>query len=393
LKFEFATAGRVVFGAGCSRELGPLSREFGRRIAVLTGRSPDRHPGPWQSLADAGAIVIRLPWTGAHSEPDVEMVVTLARLLCTERAECVVGLGGGGVLDAAKAIAALATNPGDPLNYLEVVGRGAPLQVPPLPVIALPTTAGTGAEVTRNAVLNVPTHQAKVSLRHPLMLPRLALVDPELTHAVPRELSATTGMDALTQCLEPMVSARANPFVDALAAAGLQRAARSLRCVCADGSDAPAREDLAFASVCGGMALANAGLGAVHGLAGPLGGLYPGTAHGALCAALLGPVMAANLRALRLRSPAHPAIAAYQRVAALLTGHPAASADEGVAWIHALAHDLGIPNLKALGLPGAERPVMVQKSQQASSMKANPIPLTDAELNQVLLDAGLPNCG
>lgn len=387
--FEFATAARVVFGEGRATELGTIARGFGQRIVLLTGRNAHRHDGPLRSLESAGVYVHPIAWSAAHSEPDLDFVVEVARQVRETRAECVIGLGGGGVLDTAKAAAALATNHGDPLTYLEVVGRGEPLRANPLPVIALPTTAGTGSEVTRNAVLNVPSHRAKVSLRHPLMLPRVALVDPELTYSVPADLTVSTGMDAFTQCLEPIVCSRANPMADAIAWMGLERAARSLRAVHGDGADVVSRHDLALASVCGGMALANAGLGAVHGLAGPLGGLFPNAAHGALCSALLAPVMHANIQALRQRAPKHPSLNRYQKIARRLTHNNDATADAGVEWVRQLAADLGIRGLNELGLPATERGLMIERSLISSSMKSNPIALTAEELSKILTDAGL----
>lgn len=389
MNFEFATAGRIIFGPGRSVEIGALTREYGRRAALLTGANADRHPGIRASLTAAGITVVPLHWIGRHSEPDIALVIELARQLREAEVQCVVGLGGGGVLDAAKAAAALATNPGDPVDYLEGVGRGTALHHAPLPVMALPTTAGTGSEVTRNAVLNVPSHRAKVSLRHPRMLPRVALVDPQLTHSVPPELTATTGLDALTQCLEPLVCNRSNPMSDALAWTGLNRAVRSLQRAVKNGADADAREDLALASLCGGLALANSGLGAVHGLAGPLGGLCPAAPHGALCAALLAPVMAANVRALRERAPTHPALERYTAVARTLTGRSSASPEDGVAWIQSLNANLSIRDLQGLGLQSNEQPLMIEKAQTASSMRANPITLTPAELAEILTAAGL----
>jgi alcohol dehydrogenase class IV len=235
----------------------------------------------------------------------------------------VIGLGGGSVLDAAKAIAALMTNGGHPLDYLEVVGRGQALRVPAAAMIAIPTTAGTGTEVTRNAVLGSPEHHVKVSLRSPLMLPRLALVDPELTYDLPPALTASTGLDALTQLLEPFVSHQGNPMTDALCREGLRRAAQALPRVFANGQDRAAREDMALASLFGGLALANAKLGAVHGLAAPIGGMFPAP-HGAVCAALLPHVMAINVRALRDRQPDAEALRRYDQAAQLLTGNAAA---------------------------------------------------------------------
>ena len=208
---------------------------------------------------------------------------------------------------------------GELLDYVEIIGRGQALTKPSAPFIAIPTTAGTGSEVTRNAVLASPEHRVKVSLRSPLMLARVALVDPELTYDLPPALTASTGLDALTQLIEPFVCLRANPMTDGLCVEGMRRAARSLRVAFTDGQNKSAREDMAVASLFGGLALANAGLGAVHGFAGPIGGMFPAP-HGAVCAALLPHVMTANIRALRQRAPGSEALRRYDKVARLLTG-------------------------------------------------------------------------
>ena len=386
MNFEFATAARIVFGPGRVTELGVLAREYGQRLVLFTGRQPDRFPAVRRAFADAGLCPVAIPWIPASSEPDLASVLAWADRVREVKAECIVAVGGGGVLDAAKAVAAFATNPGDPFAHLEVIGRGEPLRFAPLPVIAVPTTAGTGSEVTRNAVLTVSEHRAKVSLRHPLMLPRVALVDPQLTHSLPPDLTASTGMDALTQCLESLVCTRANPLSDAVAWAGLRRAARSLHRAFAVGEDAAAREDMAVASLCGGLALANAGLGAVHGLAGPLGGMFS-VPHGALCAALLAPVMTANIRALRERYPESSALARYTEIAGILTGNKIATAENGVDWVWTLAQTLGIIGLKDLGVDIAAFSLVADKAASASSMKANPIGLTPAELMTVLYDS------
>jgi len=295
----------------------------------------------------------------------------------------VVGFGGGSVLDSAKAIAALLTNGGELFDYLEVIGRARPLARAAAPCVAIPTTAGTGAEVTRNAVLASPAHRLKVSLRSPHLLPRVALVDPELTYDLTPALTATTGLDALTQLIEPYVSSRANPLTDALCADGLRRAARSLRRAVENGRDPAAREDLALASLLGGLALANAGLGAVHGFASPIGGMFPAP-HGAVCAALLPHVIEANLRAFRARAPNHDALRRYDEVARLLTGEPHATADDAVRWARKLVADLRIPTLASYGLARTDFPTLVSAAAKASSMKANPIALTPDELAGIL---------
>jgi alcohol dehydrogenase class IV len=297
--------------------------------------------------------------------------------------DLVISIGGGSVVDTGKAIAALMTNPGDLLDYLEVIGKGKALTQASAPFIAIPTTAGTGAEVTRNAVLASPEHHVKVSLRSPLMLPRLALVDPELTYSLPPELTASTGLDALTQVIEPFVSVRANPMADAFCREGMRRAARSLRRACDDGDDASAREDMSLASLFGGLALANAGLGAVHGFAGVIGGMFDAP-HGAICARLLPYVMEVNLRALEERAPEGDALHRYDEIAQILTGKDEASAMDGVTWVRELCEALNIPPLATYGMRQADWPAVVEKSAVASSMKGNPIQLTSDEMEEIL---------
>ncbi len=379
-QFEFATAARVVFGAGRLKEAGSIARSFGTRALVVTGRSTNRAQ-PLLALLDAAGVGhSTFPIAG---EPTTHEIRAGAERAEAEHSELVIGFGGGSALDAAKAIASLATNSGDLGDYLEVIGKGQPLTQPALPIIAIPTTAGTGAEVTRNAVLASPEHRVKASLRSPFMLPRVALVDPELTRDLPPELTACTGMDALTQLIEPYVCVRANPLVDGLCVEGMRRAARSLRRAFEHGDDANAREDMAVASLFGGFALANAGLGAVHGFAAPVGGRFPAP-HGAVCAALLPHVMEMNLRALRQRAPQSETIRRYDEIARLLTGRAQASADDGVAWVRELCATLGIKPLRTWRISAADIPALVANAKQASSMKANPIALTDGELAEIV---------
>ena len=277
VRFEFATASRILFGAGVARHIVPEAVRMGSRVLVVGGRSESRAEPTVDALRQAGLAVATYSVSG---EPTVETARSGAERAEGHRADLVIGIGGGSVIDAAKAIAALTTNPGDVFEYLEVIGRGAPLVSDPIPVIAVPTTAGTGSEVTRNAVLASEAHHVKVSLRHPKMLPALAVVDPELTYSLPSALTASTGLDALTQLIEPFVSTAANPLTDGLCREGLLRAARSLARAVTVG-DPESREDMAVASLFGGLALANSKLGAVHGLAGPLGGMFPRAPHGA----------------------------------------------------------------------------------------------------------------
>ena len=383
MSFEFATATRIIFGAGKLAEVGSLAAEMGSRALVVTGKSAYRAAPLLQLLADDG---VQAKTFAVPGEPTIVLAQEGVRLARESGCDMVIGFGGGSALDAGKAIAALMTNDGDPLDYLEVIGAGQSLQQPPAHYIAIPTTAGTGAEVTRNAVLASPEHRVKVSLRSPLMLPRLALVDPELTHSMPPAITASTGMDALTQCIEPYLSNHANPLTDALCREGIQRAARSLRRAYEQGDDPTAREDMALASLCGGLALANAKLGAVHGFAGPLGGMFDAP-HGAICARLLPFVMEANLKALKQRAPHSPMLPRFDDVAQWLTGSPAATAQDGVNWLHDLSAALDIPPLSDYDVTAADFDALIEKAGRSSSMKGNPIPLTPDELQAILAQA------
>src|SRR5580692_12639108 len=268
MRFEFATAGRIFFGPGTLGELGTIARELGKFALVVCGSSSART----QPLLSAMEAANLKNWSfPTHGEPTIEHIKNGVNLARESGCNVVVGFGGGSVIDSAKAIAGLVTNPGVILDYLEVIGKGKQLSVPALPCIAIPTTAGTGAEVTRNSVLASPEHQVKVSLRSPFLLPRLAIVDPKLTSDLPPSVTASTGLDALTQLIEPYVSIRANPVTDGFCIEGMRRVARSLRRAYHEGQDLQAREDMALASLFGGLSLANAGLGAVHGFAAPIG--------------------------------------------------------------------------------------------------------------------------
>ena len=372
--FEFATAGRILFGEGSARNVISESRSMGQRPMLVTGSSAGRAAWLREELE-----CVPFSITG---EPTVDAARAGAHLAREAGCDVVIAVGGGSAIDGAKAIAALAANSGEPLDYLEVVGRGQTLQHASLPFIAVPTTAGTGTEVTRNAVLHSVEHGVKASLRSPLMLPRLAVVDPELTYALPPAVTASTGLDALTQLIEPFVSVRANPLIDALCVDGIRRVARALPRVWEDPADRAARREMALAALYGGLALANAGLGVVHGFAAPIGGMWT-AAHGAVCAAVLPHGMEANLRALRSRAPAHPAAEKYHVIAGLLTGRNDARAEDGIDWVRQTCEALRIPRLSAYGITTADVPAIVEKAAQASSMKANPIVLTAGELTAV----------
>ncbi|MGB3905373.1 MAG: iron-containing alcohol dehydrogenase, partial [Anaerolineae bacterium] len=316
-------------------------------------------------------------------EPTVEVARIATKRALEADCDLIIGVGGGSALDTGKAVAALLTNGGDPLDYLEIIGDGQALSEPSAPFIAIPTTAGTGSEVTRNAVLASPEHRVKVSLRSPLMLPRLALVDPELTYTMSPQVTAGTGLDALTQVMEPYVSKRTNALTDAICREGMRRAARSLRRAYEEGDDPAAREDMALASLFGGLALANAGLGAVHGFAGPMGGMFS-SPHGALCGCLLPHVMAVNVRALQERAAESEALRRYDEIARILTGNGSSTADDGVGWVQDLCDALQVPSLGSYGITPDDFQALVDKASAASSMRGNPIQLTPGEMEEVL---------
>jgi len=378
--FEFATAGRIVFGRGTLKEIGPAVASLGQRALVVTGRDAARAARLLDLLKQAGAEATTFSISGEPTTVTVREGVERAR---AHDADLLIGFGGGSAIDAAKAIAALRTNKGDLFDYLEVIGRAQPLTQAALPCIAVATTAGAGAEVTRNAVLLSPEHRVKASLRSPLMLPRLAIVDPELTHTLPRSVTASTGLDALTQNIEPFLSSRANPLTDGVCVEGMTRAAKSLRRAYENGGDADAREGMSVASLCGGLALANAGLGAVHGFAAPIGGMFDAP-HGAVCAALLPHAMEINLRALRQRASGNPALQRFETVARILTRRPQATAEDGINWIKELCAALDIPPLRTYGITAEHVEELCDKAAVASSMKANPIVLTKGELRELL---------
>lgn len=373
MKFEFATATRIIFGEGTLREIGTLARAYGERALVITFQKVERA----QPLLDLlSAANIEASVFSVAGEPTVQ--TALDGVEQAKNCQMVIAMGGGSVLDTGKAVAALATNPGDPYDYLEVIGKGQAIQNPPLPTIAIPTTAGTGSEVTRNAVLASPEHRVKVSMRHPMMLPQIALVDPELTYGLPPEITATTGMDALTQVIEPYVSNQANPLTDAICSEAIQRAARSLRG--AYQNEPAARHDMALVSLFGGLALANAKLGAVHGFAGVIGGMFDAP-HGAVCAALLPQVMEINIRTAREQNRLD-VIQRYEQIALWLTGRP--SAEMGTAWVQAVRDYLQIPALSAYGITRNAIPEIVRLSANSSSMKGNPLALNSEYLTEIM---------
>ncbi len=381
MSFEFATAGRIIAGAGRVAELPGVLAGLGSRVLVCTGANPARHAGLLAGLGLPAAVL------EVAAEPTIELARAGVAAAREHGADVVAAIGGGSVIDAGKAVAMLLGNGGDPLDYLEVIGSGRAITGPAVPCVAVPTTAGTGAEVTANAVLAAPEHRLKASLRSPLMIPRVALIDPRLTVSCPPPVTAASGLDALTQCLEPLVSPRASPLTDGLASEGLRRAAAGLRAAYADGEDLAARADMATCALVGGMALANAKLGAVHGLAGVIGGIAD-VPHGIACATLLAPVIEANVHALQSEGQGgHPALDRYATAARLLTGEPAASVQDGLAWIRQTLNLLAVPGLAAFGIDPQHADEIAAKALTSSSMQGNPVALSHSDLKAILLRA------
>lgn len=368
-------------GTGESAQLPAIVGDLGgSRAMVCTGTHPQRHAELLDRLAVPHTIF------AVDGEPTLETARAATAVAGEYGADVIIGIGGGSVLDLGKAVAMLLGNGGDPLDYLEVVGQGRKITQASTPYVAVPTTAGTGAEVTANATLVSPEHGVKASLRSRLMLPRVALVDPLLTVGCPPPVTAASGLDALTQCLEPLVSIKANPLTDALASQGLRHAAAGLRKAYADGNDLAARTDMALCSLMGGLALANAKLGAVHGFAGVVGAMLD-VPHGAACATLLAPAVSANVRALRRRRPDSPALERYALAARLLTGRAEASIEDGLAWIRETVALLNVAGLSTFGLRGEQAGEVVAKAAKSSSMQGNPIVLNDNELHEILAGA------
>ena len=378
--FALATATEILFGRGQASHAAARVAGMGRRVLLVYGRDAGRAVWLADALARQGCAVTGF---SVPREPDTALIED--GLDAAAGAQVVAALGGGAVIDAGKAIAALGPATRPIMDHLEVVGRGLPLDHPPLPFAAIPTTAGTGAEVTRNAVIGVPEQRRKVSLRDARMLPRLAIVDAALTDGCPRAVTLASGLDAITQVIEPFVCTRTNPWTDALCRDAIPRGLSALRRLM-QGEDPDARDDMAWVSLCGGLALANAGLGAVHGLAGPLGGLT-GAPHGAICGVLLPHVLMANRRAAT--DPA--AVDRLDQVARWIGAAfdaPLASMPEAARALADWSHDAGLPALSALGVAPEAQAVAAEAAAASSSMKANPAALTPGTLRRIMEDAG-----
>ncbi len=398
--FGVARIPRIVFGAGRIAELPGLVREHGSRALILTGVRSFRAGPAWPALTGAlDAAGVAWDALTVDGEPSPVLVDEAVAERRAAPPDVVVGIGGGSVLDAAKAVAGLLRSGTTTMDHLEGVGRGVPYPGPATPFIAVPTTAGTGSEATKNAVLSERGPAGfKKSFRDERLVAAVALLDPDLLAPCPPALVAGDGMDALTQLIEAYLSTGASPFTDAISLAGLEAARDGLlawhEAALAGAPDAvtlPARTRMAWAALCSGIALANAGLGAVHGLVAPLGALAP-VPHGTGCGILLAATTRANIAALTARgAPDSPALGRYAAIGRLLAGDPSLpDADARDALVDTLAHwtaALRLPRLSELGVGDEERARIVAGAR-GGSMRTNPVVLTDDELDRVLRACG-----
>jgi alcohol dehydrogenase class IV len=380
MQFEFATSSRIIFGSHKLESIGSLAASLGHQVLVISGAPPSITNRLSSLLEQSG---IKFSTSEVENEPTVDNIRSTIELAHQDFFDEVIGIGGGSALDTSKVVSALLTNPGDVSDYLEIIGSNKPLLNPSLPLIAIPTTSGTGSEVTRNAVISSPDHHVKVSLRSPYLLPHMAVIDPELTLTLPPSITAVTGLDALTQLIEPYTCIDPNPLTDVLCMEGIRRIACSLYDAYDHEDNLAAREDMSLSALFSGLALANARLGAVHGLAGSIGGEIP-VHHGAMCAALLPHVMSTNISALQNRSPEHPALERYSKIGKLLSGDPGAGAEAGIQWVSGFCAHANVQPLSKYGLSEALCPRIIERAFKASSMRGNPITLSVVELRNIL---------
>ncbi len=377
LTFDFATATKIIFGNNSVEKVPEIVASNGNIVLLVTGKNRKQAELLGAKLQKLDCKIL---YFSVEKEPTTTIIEEGINLARVDGCNVVVGLGGGSVIDSAKAIAAMVPNKGSLTDYLEVIGLGKPLTDAPLPFIAVPTTAGTGAEATKNAVIKSEEYQVKVSLRSDKMFPAFAIVDPVLSLSMPPALTASTGMDALTHLLETFVSNQSNPFIDVFCRDGMCRISTSLVKAFKNGTDIVARENLSMASLLGGMALANVKLGAIHGFASPMGGMYP-IPHGEVCASLLPAVFDVNISALKKQGKD---LSRFDEVARIFSGNPNAKAEDGTEIFEKLVRELNIPRLTSFGLIKTDFPELVEKAKNASSMKGNPVKLSDDELFVIL---------
>ena len=382
MQFEFASSSRILFGSGSLLQVPKLAKSFGSRVLVVTGRHNQySNPVLDQLMLDGNYKIFQVV---CSHEPDLDFLQSSLIEIKAFAPELVISVGGGSVMDSGKALAALNTNPGEVLDYLAVVGREKPLTVTPLPHIAIPTTSGTGSEVTRNAVIAIPSSNVKVSLRSPLMIPTFAVVDPDLTLGLPPDLTASTGMDALTQVIEPLLTKKANPLTDALCLQAIPIAVRALPAAFKNPGDLKAREQMSLVSLFGGLALANSGLGVIHGFAAAIGGIYPEIGHGSICAAILTAGLKANCQACQRTSALNSIYTRMQEIYTLLIDGNLITGEDA---IKNLTNEIHIKGLSDLGVIKSDFARIIDLALATSSMKGNPVALSREELERILTES------
>ncbi len=375
MTFSILQPAQIFFGRGEVAKAAGLASTFGARGLVVHGATPVRAA---PLLAALGPDTLAI---ACASEPTFAMLEAATQAARAHRPDWVLAIGGGAALDLGKALAAMIPAPGSAMDHLEGVGKGLPLTAAPLPFIAIPTTSGTGAEVTKNAVIGLPEHGRKVSLRDDRMIARIAIIDPALSDHCPWSVTLASGLDALTQLIEPYVSTKATPYTDAIALPAIEPGLRALIQL-QSGESAAARDTLAWASLCGGLALVNAGLGVVHGFAGVIGGTT-GAAHGAICGALLGPVLAMN----RARAAGQPR-QKLDRVCFLVATVLDCSEEQAPERLANWAHNAGLARLSGLGVSKENHATFATAAQSASSSRYNPVALSHQDLCSILAQAG-----
>lgn len=379
MNFEFATAQRIIFGSGTINRAAELILGFGKRVVLITGNH-NSNDNPILRLAYKDTDIKLIQIVCEH-EPEIGFIQKAIEEVRAFHPDVLVGIGGGSVLDTGKALAILATNDGSVMDYLEVIGNGRQLVNQALPYIAIPTTSGTGSEVTKNAVIQDRVSGVKASIRSPFMLPRMALIDPELTIKLPPEVTASTGMDALTQVIEPYLTRKANPMTDAICLQAISIAKDALLTSFLEPGNLAAREHLSLVSLFGGLALANAGLGAVHGFAAAIGGMYPDERHGQVCAALLPAAFKINRLACEGKSEFTETTKRIKTISRLISGNDAQDGEEVLA---EMARTMKIPSLSRLGIDRSGFQTIIDKASKSSSMKGNPVNLSAEDLLKIL---------
>ena len=378
MNFSFECPGKIIFGAGKINELTGIIKPISDNIIIITGKS-NRYNPVFQELKETGINYVIYK---VESEPLIEDVDRAVELARKNFSTLVLGFGGGSVIDVAKAVSIMLLNPGEVLDYLEVVGKGGTLTEPSIPCIAVPTTSGTGAEVTKNSVLKSVVHKRKVSMRSPTMIPEFVIIDPELMLTLPKDITTFTGMDALTQVIEPFISQMGNPFTDMLCRDAIKKATAALLILNKEPGNIEARTDMAYVSLIGGLALANAKLGAVHGFAGPIGGMFE-IPHGLVCAILLPNTLKINLEAIKKRGSKEQ-LEKYDELAKLLLNDESKKAEDVISYLTELNVTLNIPGLGSYGIKKDDITEIVYQSKNSSSMQGNTIPLTEDEMSLIL---------